>query len=83
MPNKQDYGHLSYEDSKHVYWPNNMQALIERHHIPRINGFPSTISEIEYAKTHYFKVREYYLDLERDFLMDVKDDKLFDKLVKN
>ena len=36
MPKVSDFGHLSYEDSRHVFWPNNMQGLLEKHHLPRI-----------------------------------------------
>lgn len=60
-----------------------MQALIERHHVPRINGFPSTISEINKAKSQYFKVRDHQLELERTHLTGLQDDDLFEKLVKN
>ena len=73
-PKQSDYGHLSYENSKHVQWVNNMQALIERHNISQINGFPSTVDQIEKAKNEYFKVREYYLSLEKNLLLDIKSD---------
>ena len=36
MPKVSDFGHLSYEDSRHVFWPNNMQGLLEKHHLQTI-----------------------------------------------
>ena len=60
-----------------------MQALLDRLCISRINGYPSTISEVNESKTLLPKVRTHYLNLEKKLLKDCKDDDLFEKLIKN
>ena len=60
-----------------------MAQLMDRNKLDRINGYPSTISEVNHAQHIYPEVREKYRKIEKELLQEGDDEDEKEKLIKN